>query len=372
MATHLVFVGGGHVHLTCLLNIRAFIEAGARVTLISPSEYHYYSGMGPGMLAGTYRPEEIRFHVRKMAEDRGAAFVEDSVISIDPNGRILRLRSGKTISYDIVSFNVGSEIPIPGADAGSSIFAVKPIVNLLHAREAITRSVGQGHAKICVVGGGPAGAELAGNVWRLVRDAGGSAGITLIAGERLLHRFPSRVRALALRSLTDRGITVREACRMKAASEGGILLDDGSMQPCDVALVATGVKPSGLFRDSGVPSSPAGELLVNARLQSVGHPEIFGGGDCIRMEGRDMAKVGVYAVRENPVLFHNLLAAVTGGELQSFEPQQNYLLIFNMGDGRAIFCRKGLVWAGRTAFWLKDSIDRKFMRKFQVSGEVAG
>jgi len=49
------------------------------VTLISSSDYHYYSGMGPGMLSGIYRPQEIRFHISKLAEDRGASFLKDSV-----------------------------------------------------------------------------------------------------------------------------------------------------------------------------------------------------------------------------------------------------------------------------------------------------
>jgi hypothetical protein len=45
------------------------------------------------------------------------------------------------------------------------------------------------------------------------------------------------------------------------------------------------------------------------------------------------------------------------------------MLIFNMGNGRGILWKKNFVWEGRTAFLLKDYIDRKFMQKFQVSGE---
>jgi NADH dehydrogenase FAD-containing subunit len=74
-------------------------------------------------------------------------------------------------------------------------------------------------------------------------------------------------------------------------------------------------------------------------------------------------------VRQNPVLLHNLLAALEGRELKVFEPQADYLLIFNLGDGRGIFHRRGWVWDGRPAFWLKDRIDRRFMRKFQLAGE---
>ncbi|MBS1127078.1 MAG: FAD-dependent pyridine nucleotide-disulfide oxidoreductase family protein [Nitrospirae bacterium] len=52
MKKHLVFVGGGHAHLTALLHLKDYVDCGHRVTLISSSDYHYYSGMGPGMLSG--------------------------------------------------------------------------------------------------------------------------------------------------------------------------------------------------------------------------------------------------------------------------------------------------------------------------------
>jgi len=80
--------------------------------------------------------------------------------------------------------------------------------------------------------------------------------------------------------------------------------------------------------------------------------------------------VGVYAVRQNPILLHNLMAALDGESLTPFQPGGAYLLIFNMGDGRAIFWKKNLVFDGRLAFILKDFIDRRFMRKFQLSGEL--
>ena len=94
MPKHLVFVGGGHAHLTALLRLRDYVRAGHCVTLIGPSPYQYYLGMGPGLLSGIYRPAEVRFHVRKMAEDRGGAFLEDRVVTVDPGRRSPFLGSG--------------------------------------------------------------------------------------------------------------------------------------------------------------------------------------------------------------------------------------------------------------------------------------
>ena len=57
-----------------LENIHRFVEKGVKVTVIGPSFHHYYSGMGPGMLGGTYRPEEIRFATKKVVQNQGGDF----------------------------------------------------------------------------------------------------------------------------------------------------------------------------------------------------------------------------------------------------------------------------------------------------------
>ena len=124
------------------------------------------------------------------------------------------------------------------------------------------------------------------------------------------------------------------------------------------------------WKQSALPTGSDGGLLVNAYLQSVAYPNMFGGGDCISFEPRPLDKVGVYAVRQNPVLYANLLAALEDKDLMAFEPQDTYLLIYNLGNDTGIFYRGNRVWKGRLIFRLKDTIDRKFMRKFQISGEA--
>jgi NADH dehydrogenase FAD-containing subunit len=371
MAKHLILVGGGHAHLTCLKDLKRIVDRGHRVTLISPAAYHYYSGMGPGMLAGTYAPREIRFNVKAMAEAAGGEFVSGAVTHIDSPNRLLHLAEGQKIAFDVVSFNTGSSIPLTSVTIQdhAAVFPVKPIINLLNAQKSILQLLQGGAIRILVVGGGPAGLELTGNAWRLVHNHGGQADLTLLAGQKLMGNFPDRVRRLALASLKGRQIEVIEGTHLGALERGSARLQDGRELPFDVALLALGVKPTSLFADSGLPTGPDGGLLVNDYLHAVDDPNIFGGGDCISLQSRPLDKVGVFAVRQNPILFHNLLASLEGQNLMAFQPQTDYLLIFNLGNGRGLFWKKNWVWHGRLAFFLKDCIDRKFMRKFQISGE---
>jgi len=127
-----------------------------------------------------------------------------------------------------------------------------------------------------------------------------------------------------------------------------------------------GVRPNAIFERSGIPTGPDGGMLVNSHLQSTAYPEMFGGGDCIYFNDHPLDKVGVYAVRQNPVLYNNLMAALEGEPLQVFSPGGDYLLIFNMGGGKGVLRKKWLTFGGRPAFIIKDYIDRKFMKKFQA------
>jgi NADH dehydrogenase FAD-containing subunit len=371
MGRHLALIGGGHAHLTTLLRLGELTGAGHQATLVSTDPYHYYSGMGPGMLSGIYRPEDVRFHVKRMAEDRGGEFIQDKVVSIEPAARTLRCQSGRVLRYDVASFNTGSDIPTGGIDLrGGSVYTVKPIVNLLEARKRIREFPDAVELRIVVAGGGPAGVELAGNVLRLLTEGGKAGVLTMVAGGEILRDYPEKIRTLARESLTARGARVLEGCHVRAVDEERITLDDGNTLPADIVFIASGVRPSGIFKASDIPVGPEGGLLVNRYLQSVARPELFGGGDCISLEGSPLDKVGVYAVRENPVLFHNLHASLEGRELMPFDPGgRDYLLIFNMGDGRGIFRKGRFIMDGAASFIIKDYIDRRFMRKFQVSGE---
>ncbi|RPJ36835.1 MAG: pyridine nucleotide-disulfide oxidoreductase [Deltaproteobacteria bacterium] len=372
MGKHLVFVGGGHAHLTALVRLKEYIRRGHKVTLISPSPHQYYSGMAPGMISGIYRPQEVRFHVRRLAEDRGAEFLGDSVTAFHPRERVLFLKSGKEIPYDIVSFNTGSEVPaekFPGERA-ENIFPVKPVIHFLSGRRFILRAPPKTLKRFLVAGGGPAGVEVTANLNRLLEEKGDGGNITLIGGTKLLSGYPEKVRNLALKFFQEHRIEVLEGAHAKEFTKNGAILQDGRSLEFDAAFLAVGIRPSPIFKESGVPVGEGGELLVDSFLRSPAYPEIFGGGDCIALKGARLAKVGVYAVRQNPILFHNLMAALEGGSLRPFVPQKNYLAILNMGFGRGILWRKGFVWEGRLAFLLKDYLDRSFMKKFQVSGEL--
>jgi NADH dehydrogenase FAD-containing subunit len=351
-----------------LAKLHTFVEKGHRVTVVGPSDHHYYSGMGPGMLGKTYTPAEIRFKTRHVVEKQGGTFIRDKAVQILDGERKVVLASGKSIGYDVISFNAGSYVPrlnLP-KDA-KDVYSVKPIERLMEAQSRIMELVVEKKINIGILGGGPSSAEVSGNILQLVRNAGGDIPqITIFAGKQFMSRSPDNVRSKVQRSLTQRGIEINTDGYVQSVQTGLVTLESGEKQPLDFIFLAVGVRPNPIFKKSGLTTGPDGGLLVNEFLQSIDHPEMFGGGDCIFFKNQPLDKVGVYAVRQNPVLYHNLMATLEDTPMQPFDPGGDYLLIFNLGDGIGVLRKRWLLLEGKAAFIIKNYIDRKFMKEFQA------
>jgi NADH dehydrogenase FAD-containing subunit len=368
MKKNLVIAGGGHAHMVTLANLHRFVEKGHKVTVIGPSEHHYYSGMGPGMLGKTYRPDEIRFATKRVVEKKGGAFVLGKITRIDAKAQTVLLESGEAVAYDVISCNLGSQVPQGLIDGRlEDIYLVKPIERLLAAQQRILELGSRRTIRVGIIGGGPSAVEIAGNIWRLTREPHMQpADIKILTSKSIMPHHPDGVRIKALASLRRRGVDIVENCDVAKIRTGEVTDAAGNVYALDIIFVAIGVKPSSVFKESGIPTGPDGGMLVNRYLQSTEHGNMFGGGDCIYFKPSPLNKVGVYAVRQNPTIYHNLMAALEGGTLQEFQPGGGYLLIFNLGDGTGIFHKWKILFGGRIAFFIKDYIDRRFMRQFQA------
>ena len=220
---------------------------------------------------------------------------------------------------------------------------------------------------VAVVGGGAAGVEVALAVAALVEKRGKAHRITLLdSGGEILAGYSGRFRWRARRILAQRGIEVRTGERVAAVRAGEVETASGARVLSRLTVWLTGAVAWPLFRSSGLPLDERGFLLLDDALRSLGDPRIFAAGDCGTLASHpETPKAGVYAVREAPVLWESLKAAVRGGEPPRYEPQRGFLSILNTADGRALLDYQGIVSHSRWAWRLKDRIDRRFMARYQ-------
>ena len=360
----LVLIGAGHAHLHIFQHVEAFTRQGIGVTLVDPGAF-WYSGMATGMLGGQYACDQDRLDAGRVIEQRGGRFVQERVVGLDVDQHHVITDGGDAIRYDAASFNIGSEVPvekIPGA--AEHAWPVKPIAGLCQLRERlITLYQNTPNPRVVVVGGGATGCEIAANVHALASRHHVRAHVTLCsAADRLIPAWPAGAARALERELRSRGIDIEHHCRIARCPSDHVLPHDGRRIHTNLTILATGLRGPRLLDDLPLARDPTHGLRVNAALQSIDDPDIFAAGDCIHFDARPLPKVGVYGVRAGPILRHNLLAQLTGRPLRPFHPQRRYLIILNLGHGRALAMRGRGWWIGRWPLRLKHWIDRRFMR----------
>ncbi|MCM3611172.1 FAD-dependent oxidoreductase [Planococcus sp. MERTA32b] len=356
----LILAGGGHAHLHCIQQLADDFPPNCRVVLISPSMHQYYSGMFSGFTEDVYSEEEIRIDLQYLCEKAGAEFVCDRIVEVDAAAKQLTVSSGAVFRYDWVSFDIGSTTGVP-EEMKTQISTIKP--NFLFPDQL--RRIREAEHPV-IVGGGASGAEMAFSVlaWRKQHQL--PANVTLISSTPLLsgiHKnISGKIESIALQK--DLSLFTDES--VVKITNGKIITSSGRMLPQSEVLWLTGPKSFPLFQDSGLETDHNGYLLVNGYLQSVQHPEIFGAGDCIAIaQHPNLPKNGVYAVRQGPLLWHNLKSRLDSGGMKTFIPQNRYISILSTGGGEGFMTYGKLSIHGKFPWLLKQRIDRKFMRQYK-------
>ena len=366
----LLLVGAGHAHLEILRRLILEPLAEVELTVVSLGALHHYSGMVPGYLQGTYREEEIAVRVPELVERAGGRFVAGRAMEVEPGERRVRVeaREGiREVSYDLVSFAVGSNTAgVDSPEVAGQAQRIKPLERVHALRQRLLDLAGE-EAAVAVVGGGAAGVEIALAIAAVLERGGRAHRITLLeSGEEILAGYRHRFRERAREILARRGIAVRTGQRVAAVGEREVETESGVRVPSRLTVWLTGAVAWPLFQGSGLPLDGRGFLLIDDALRSVADPRIFAAGDCGTLASHpETPKAGVYAVREAPVLWESLKAAIQGGEPPRYRPQQGFLSILNTGDGRALLDYKGIVSHSRWAWRLKDRVDRRFMARYQ-------
>ena len=342
------------------------MERGCEVVLVNPSPYLYYSGMATGVISGTYTPEQDRIDVRRLVERGGGHFLEGRVDGIQSREREVLLQDGERLSYDYASLCIGSEVA-GSAEDRNTVVPVKPVENTVEIRDRILNYDGPGGPGVLVVGGGAAGCEVAANSANLMhrKDLGGRVTIAEARPSLLAMSSESAGRKIAsyLRGL---GVEVLTKSPVVSYEDGVAETKSGRKIEADLVVKAVGIVPRALGRGSPLLTGDDGGLWVNHYLQSVSDPRVFGGGDSISFRGVALPRLGVFGIRQGPVLFRNLLATLDGRPLEAYEPRRRYLYILNFGDGTGLAVYGALSWQGRLAMKLKHAIDHRFIGRYDT------
>jgi selenide, water dikinase len=377
----IVLVGAGHAHVGVLRMFGMKPIPGVRLTLITRQISTPYSGMLPGMIAGTYTADEAHIDTGPLAVFAGARLYHDEAIGVDLDAKRVLCRNRPPVPYDLLSIDIGST-PSHGDAAGvdAHAIAVKPIDGFLQRFEAARQRVlaARGRATIAVVGAGAGGVELMLALHKRLTEEVARAKLDpatlsfrLIASRaEVLPAFPKRMGEHVAATLRTRGVEIIAGQRVVACEPDGLKLAGGRCIFADEVFWTTQAMPPAWLAATGLALDERGFIRVGATLQSVSHPDVFAAGDIASVDFTPRPKSGVFAVRQGAPLAKNLRRKIVAKPLAIYRAQRDAMYLLSTADGRAIGTRNGMVFEGSWVWRWKDAIDRRFMEKFNNLPEM--
>ncbi|HXT80858.1 MAG TPA: selenide, water dikinase SelD, partial [Acetobacteraceae bacterium] len=355
--TDILLLGAGHAHVEVLRRFAMRPEPGVRLTLVGREPATPYSGMLPGVIRGDYTPDQAHIDLAPLASAAGARLIVGEATAIDPARVLVTVAGRPDLPFDLLSVDVGGTPAVPD---GTGI-PVKPIGRFLERLARLEATLPPG-ARIGVIGGGPAGTELA---LALARRFTGRFRLVLVSETpEPLADAPAAARRAARAALVDADVELASGVAAIGQRDQRLLLSDGSFLEVAETLWASGVTGPGFLAASGLACDAAGCILVDRTLRSISHRRIFAAGDCAALRDDPRPKSGVWAVRAGAPLARNLRLAARGQPPRPWKPQRQALVLLGLGNGTAVGWRNGIAVRGRAVWRLKDWIDRRWMRMY--------
>ncbi len=313
----MVVVGGGFGGLQA---VKALRRAPVDVTLVDRRNHHLFQPLTYQVATGALSPDEIAEPLRTIfRRDRRVRVLLAEVVGVDLDRRTVVLGPGpdgtasRDLPYDTLVVAAGSVYSYFGHDEWrSNVMEIKSLKSALAARARILEAFEAAELEpgsedrarwltFVVVGGGPTGVEMAGQIAELARDtlpgdfrvANPTDGRVLLveAADRVLTGFPASLSHRAARSLEQLGVTLLTGHTVVGVEPGHVEVrsEDGSTHgvPCGTVVWAAGVTASPLARalaeaSAGDPDR-AGRVTVEPDLTLPGHPEVLALGDMVRV-----------------------------------------------------------------------------------------
>ncbi|WP_332455516.1 NAD(P)/FAD-dependent oxidoreductase [Methylovulum psychrotolerans] len=282
----LVVIGNGMAGMRTVEELLAAAPDQYEITVFGAEPYGNYNRiLLSSVLCGEKNLGDIVINDREWYDHHGIrlhAGETKAVVRIDRAKKQVHAQDGTSAAYDRLLIATGSNAVKP-ALPGNDLAGVVSFRDIADVKTMLAYS--RSHSKAVVLGGGLLGLEAANGLVQRGMD------VTVVHNnEVLLNRQLDKPAAKLLQAaLVKRGIHFKMAAQTQALlsdAQGhirAVSFTDGSELPCDIFVMAVGVRPNislaqqaGLYCERGI--------VVNDTLQSY-DPSIYAVGECIQHRG---------------------------------------------------------------------------------------
>ena len=372
-----VIVGAGFGGLAAAARLR---NTDVDVTLVDRMNHHLFQPLlyqaALGGLSESDCASPVRAALRHAPHTR---FVMAEVTDVDAGSREVVLERGERLGYDSLIVACGAETSYFGHDEWKDVSCgLKTLADVVDLRNRVFAAFEEAEraaddatrsewATFVIIGGGPTGVEVAGQLALTARTMkhgfkrsapAGARVILLDAGNRLVAAFSEKLSAKVATGLNELGVTVREGARATAIDSRGVTIEvGGTSERIDsrtviwAAGVQAGPLTAALAAATGAERDRGGRIKVTPELTVPGHPEISVIGDVASLAGpggRQLPGLATVAIQQA----HHVAKGIRAGGRGASKPFK-YLdkgALAVIGRERAVCEIRGLKLWGPPAF----------------------
>jgi NADH dehydrogenase len=344
---HIVIIGSG---FGGLFAAKALKRAPVRVTLVDRTNHHLFQPLLYQVATGILSAGQIAPATRDVLRNYPTLnVVLAEVERIDPVARVVHADEyghPLAIAYDSLIVAGGSTPSYFGHDEFRTLAAgMKSLDDALALRGKIFGAFERAEAEVdddirqalmtfVLIGGGPTGVEMAGQLIELSRRAlrrnyrhidPGSARVILVeGGDRLVPVMGARLSRLTARTLAGMGVEIRLNTMVTGMDQGGVELTTGGGDIEWIAAAtriwAAGTQAAGLgahvAEAAGAEVDKAGRVVVTPDCSLPGHPEIFVVGDLMALD--DLPGVAEVAMQSGAHAARTIVRRLNGQPTKPF------------------------------------------------------
>ncbi|MFC6717965.1 NAD(P)/FAD-dependent oxidoreductase [Natrialbaceae archaeon GCM10025810] len=246
MTENVVVLGAGYAGAGAIKKLQSELDGSARLTWIADVDYHLVLHESHRVVRDPDVRTDITVPISEIT-DPGTRFVQDEVVGLDVDERVVELREGDDVEYDYVLVALGSQTAyygIPGLEENS--LTLKSLDDALEIHNEISTASQEATrgdpAQVVIGGAGLSGIQTAGEVAEFRDEHRAPIEIHLV--EALEEIFPGNDPEIqqALRDLLEEaGVQIHTDDPITEAEDGVIHFDEGDPLEYDVFVWTGGI-----------------------------------------------------------------------------------------------------------------------------------
>jgi len=347
------------------------------VTVVDRRNYFLFTPLLHSVATGALEPRYVAHSIRKIFRKTRIHAHVGSIEKIDLENRQV-VTTHRTLPYDDLVIALGSETNFFGnQELEREAFTLKNLEDAVRLNNHMIRmferayweedpETKKGLLTFVVVGAGPTGVELAGEIYEyahreLLRDFGRRIAkeeirvILVEATGRILPSLPEKLSQEAIRRLESIGIEVLLSTRLDSWDGRTVRLTSGAEFLSSTLVWSAGVKTNPLVRELPLEKDPQGRIVVRSTLEAKMMDHVWVLGDNAHaidpFEQKPYPPTAQTAVRQARVVANNIAARLLKKPEQTFAHRHVGGFV-SIGDNYALLSAKQFTLTGILGWFL--------------------